>query len=70
MAKCDRAAVNVNLLAVPAEALIDRASLCRENLNGFDQVEIVRAPAGEFNAFCDAGIGPEPIIAGSTPTDA
>ena len=51
MAKRDCAAVNVDLLGVPAEALIDRASLCRESLIGFDQVEIVRASTCVFQGF-------------------
>src|SRR5262249_202286 len=46
MAEGDGAAVDVDLLGVPAEPLIDRAGLSREGLVGLDQIEILHAPAG------------------------
>ena len=67
-AKCDCAAMNIYLLGVPAEVFVERARLCRESLIGFGKVEIVRAPPASSNVFWEAGIGPEPMIAGSTPT--
>src|SRR5262245_38734933 len=42
----DGAAVDVDLVGVPAEVLVDGAGLRRERLVGLDQVEIADAPAG------------------------
>ena len=46
MADRDRAAVDVDLVGVPAEILVDRAGLRGEGLVGFDQIEVGLAPAG------------------------
>ena len=67
MAEGDGAAVDVDLAGVPAEVLVDGAGLRREGLVGLDQVEVVGLPAGLLRAAREAGIGPEPMMAGSTP---
>src|ERR1700688_659824 len=46
VANGDGAAIDVHLAGVPAEILVDRASLCGECLIGFDEIEIADAPAG------------------------
>ena len=46
MADGDGAAVDVDLVGVPAEALVDGAGLGGEGLVGLDQVEILDRPAG------------------------
>ncbi len=61
----DRAAVDVDLVGVPAELLADRKRLRGEGFVGFDQVEIGDRPAGLLQrAPCEAGTGPMPIIEG------
>src|SRR5215472_9912286 len=45
MAERDRAAVDVDLVGVPAEILVDRARLGREGFVRLDQVEIFDLPA-------------------------
>src|SRR5271168_4491538 len=45
MTERDGAAVHVDLLDIPAEILVDRASLGGEGLVGLDQVEIAGRPA-------------------------
>src|SRR4051794_14316654 len=42
----NRAAVDVDLLGIPAEVLVHRAGLRGEGLIGLDQVEILDLPAG------------------------
>src|SRR5450631_730656 len=46
MADGDGAAIDVDLGRIPAEVLIDRASLRRESFIRFDQVEVLFLPAG------------------------
>src|SRR5580700_3131354 len=46
MADGDGAAVDVDLAGIPAEVLVDGASLRRERLVGFDEVEVAAVPAG------------------------
>ena len=46
MAEGDGAAVDVDLVGVPAEVLVHREGLGREGLVGLDQVEVVDRPAG------------------------
>src|ERR1700730_3164374 len=45
MPERDRAAVDVDLPGIPAEILVDRASLRGERLVRLDEVEVVRFPA-------------------------
>ena len=68
MAERDRAAIDVDLVDIPAEILVDRASLRGKGLVGLDQVEIVDATSRPSSAPCGSpGSGPVPMIAGSTP---
>ena len=61
MAEGDRAAVDVDLVDIPAELLVDRAGLGGEGLVGFDQVEIVDRPAGLLQRLAGSpGSGPCP----------
>src|SRR5579864_9648023 len=46
MADGDCAAIDVDLAGVPAEVLVDRASLRDERLVGLDQIEVADAPTG------------------------
>src|SRR5579864_2016329 len=46
MADGDCAAIDVDLAGVPAEVLVDRASLRGERFVGLDQIEVADAPAG------------------------
>src|ERR1700690_1266992 len=46
MAERDRPAIDVDLGGVPAEILVDRASLGREGLVGLDEIEVLDLPAG------------------------
>src|SRR5450432_3429868 len=41
MAERDRAAIDIDLRGVPAEVLVDGASLRREGLVGLDQIEVL-----------------------------
>ena len=50
MADRDRAAVDVDLAGIPAEALVDSDSLGRERFVGFDQIEIVDRTSRLFRA--------------------
>src|SRR5271169_4502553 len=45
MAKCDGAAIDVDLARVPAEVLVDGTGLGRERLVRLDEIEIVLRPA-------------------------
>src|SRR5262249_48355478 len=45
MAQRNRAAVDVDLVGVPAEVLVDRAGLGRERLVRLDQIEVLDLPA-------------------------
>ncbi len=51
MAERNGAAMDIYLGRIPAEALVDRASLRRECLVGLDQVEIVDAPSRQLQRF-------------------
>ena len=69
MAERDRAAVDVDLLAIQAELLLDGEVLRRERFVDFDQVDVGEREAGASPARrAIAGAGPMPMIAGSTPT--
>src|SRR5205085_6932134 len=46
MPERDRTAIDVDPVGVPAEIAVDGASLRRESLVGFDEVEILGRPAG------------------------
>src|SRR5262245_47687689 len=46
MAERDRAAVDVDLRGVPAEILVDGASLRRKRLVRLDEIEVLDLPAG------------------------
>src|SRR6267154_486133 len=46
MAERDRAAVDVDLGGIPAEVLVDGASLCGKGLVGLDEIEVLDLPAG------------------------
>src|SRR5687767_3258842 len=46
MADGDRPAIDVDDVGVPAEILVDRASLCREGLVRLHQLEVLLLPAG------------------------
>ena len=60
--------LTLTLRRVPAHLLVDRAGLRGERLVDLDQVEVGGLPAGALAAPCfDAGTGPMPMIAGSTP---
>ena len=61
MADGDGAAVDVDLVGVPADALVDGAGLGGEGLVGFDEVEIVDVPAGLLERLlATPGSGPCP----------
>src|SRR5258708_17417373 len=45
VAERDRAAVDVDLGRIPAQVLVDRASLCGKRLVGLDEVEVFDLPA-------------------------
>ena len=64
----DRAAIDVDLVGVPAQVLVDRAGLRREGLVGLDQVEVVDRSSRPSSApRAKPGSGPVPMIDGSTP---
>jgi hypothetical protein len=68
MADGDCAAIDVDDRRIPAEILVDRAGLGGEGFVGFDQIEIADCFQPAFSsALRDAGIGPVPMILGSTP---
>ena len=68
MADGDGAAIDVDLAGVPAHVLVDGAGLRGEGLVGFDQIEVARPSSRPSSAPArEAGIGPVPMIAGSTP---
>ena len=67
MADGDGAAVHVDLGRIPAKFPVDRNRLGGERLIGLDEIEILDVPAGLVSALREAGIGPVPMIAGSTP---
>src|SRR6266480_2192003 len=46
MADGDGAAVDIDLVGIPAEPLVDGTGLRREGLVGLDQVEVLDGPAG------------------------
>ena len=48
MAERDRAAVYVHLRGIPTKPFVDGARLRGKGFVGLNQVQIVRAPAGEF----------------------
>src|SRR5215468_6331839 len=71
MADRDRAAIDIDLAGVPAEILVDGASLRRKGLVGLDQIEVADIPAGllqrgagsrdrarTHDLGIDAGLGP------------
>src|SRR5262245_53853884 len=47
----DGAAIDVDLVGVPTEALVDGAGLGGERLVGFDEVEVLDGPARLFQRF-------------------
>src|SRR5262245_29458300 len=51
----DGAAIDVDLVGVPAQTLVDGASLGRERLVGLDQVEVLDAPAGLLQGLLGGG---------------
>ena len=70
MAERDRAAVDVDLVAIEAELLLDRQVLRGERLVDLDQIDVVEREPAFSSAIRVAGAGPMPISVGSTPTDA
>ena len=67
MTERDGAAVDVDNSRVPAQVLVDRESLSGEGLVGFHELEVLDHQPAFSSAFRLAGIGPVPMIAGSTP---
>src|SRR5262249_18071303 len=63
----DRAAVDVNFIGVPAEILVHGAGLRGEGFIGLHEIEVANIPAGFLSAAREEGIGPVPMILGSTP---
>jgi hypothetical protein len=63
----DRAAVDVHDIVAPAHVLVDRAGLRGEGLVGLHEIEVLHPPAGLSSARREDGIGPVPMMAGSTP---
>ena len=63
----DGAAVDVHDRRVPAHVLVDRERLGREGFVGLDELDVLDLPAGFSSALREAGIGPDPMMAGSTP---
>jgi len=54
----DGAAVDVDLVGVPANALVDGAGLGCEGLIGFDQIKVANIPAGSLQRRTGGGNGP------------
>ena len=55
MADGDGAAIDVDLVGVPAELLADRERLGGERLVGFNQVEVLDRPAGFLQRLLRGG---------------
>src|SRR5947208_3566330 len=69
----DGAAVDVDLVGIPAEPLVDGAGLRREGLVGLDQVEVLDGPAGLLQRLLGGGDRPRAhdrgVDAGVRPRD-
>ena len=69
MAERDRAAVDVDLVAIEAELLLDGEILRGERLVDLDEIDVVERQAWPSSSTLRvAGAGPMPISVGSTPT--
>ena len=62
--------LTLTLLRVEPELAHDGQRLRGERLVELDEVDVVDAEAGALERRRDAGIGPRPIVAGSTPATA
>ena len=63
MAERDRAAVDVDLVAVEAQLLLDRQVLRRERLVDLEEVDVVERQARASQRLRVAGAGPMPMYA-------